>query len=407
MIWIVENVVMALKAIIAHKLRSLLTMFGVIIGILSVSLMGTAISGINHTFEKSMSFLGNNVINIDRFPWDIEEDWLRWKYANRPNLKKQYVDKIIKRSRYTDYAIPNFQDIVSVKFKKCAVNNSEMIGTDSRYQTMFDLEMENGRFFSPIEEKKGLRVAVIGYTVKEKLFKEHNPIGNKIEIDGLNFTVIGCLKEQGKFLGIVSMDNQVFIPFNDIKAVKSDIEERLYISVKMKKDADKKIAEDELRMIMREIRGLKPFEEDDFFFNQQEIFREQLNKTRYSIAAAGLGITSLSLLVGGIGIMNIMFVSIRERTQEIGIRKALGATRNKILFQFLCEAISISLIGGIIGILITIILVDELNKFLIASLSFKLILISLLISCLTGILSGALPARHAASLDPVEAMRFE
>ena len=203
------------------------------------------------------------------------------------------------------------------------------------------------------------------------------------------------------------MDNQVFIPFNDIKAVKSDIEERLYISVKMKKDADRKIAEDELRMIMREIRGLKPLEEDDFFFNQQEIFREQLNKTRYSIAAAGLGITSLSLLVGGIGIMNIMFVSIRERTQEIGIRKALGATRNKILFQFICEAISISLIGGIIGILITIILVDELNKFLIASLSFKLILISLLISCLTGILSGALPARHAASLDPVEAMRFE
>lgn len=405
MTWIIENIVMALKAIISHKLRSLLTMFGVIIGILSVSLMGTAISGINHSFEKSMSFLGNNVINIDRFPWDTEEDW--WKFRNRPYLKKIYVNKLNNRSRYADYAIPIFQDYVNVKFNKNAVNNSELMGTDSRYQAMFDLKLEEGRFFSSIEENKGLRVAVIGYTIKESLFKEQNPIGSKIEIDGINFTVVGCLKEQGKFLGIIPMDNQVFIPFNDIKSVNSNIEERLYISVKMKKDVEKKIAEDELRMIMREIRGLKPLEKDDFFFNRQEIFREQLNAIRYSIAAAGLGITSLSLLVGGIGIMNIMFVSIRERTREIGIRKALGATKNKILFQFLCEAIVISVIGGIIGILITIVLVDELNKFLIASLSFKLILISLLVSCLTGIFSGALPARHAASLDPVEAMRFE
>jgi putative ABC transport system permease protein len=179
------------------------------------------------------------------------------------------------------------------------------------------------------------------------------------------------------------------------------------ISVKPKEGVTVEQAKEELMFIMRGLRGLKPQEENNFSINQQEAFRQQFASIRMAISVVGIGITALSLIVGGIGIMNIMFVSVRERTKEIGIRKALGAKKNIILFQFLSEAVIISLIGGTIGILITVGLVGLLQKFFVARLSINLIIISLSVSVITGILSGMVPANLAARLNPIEAIRYE
>lgn len=285
------------------------------------------------------------------------------------------------------------------------LKNTVVIGTGSNYERMFDVTVSAGRFFSAMEVKTSQPVAVIGHTVRETLFPDENPVGKRIVIDGNRFRVIGTIGEQGKFLGLFSMDKQVLVPFPVAKNISGNWKEDLYISVKMKKNMDMARAEDELRMTVRALRGLKPSEKDDFSLNRQEMFRKQVGKIRLAIAAAGMGITSLSLLVGGIGIMNIMFVSVAERTKEIGIRKALGASGHVVLIQFIGEAVLISLAGGLTGVVLTFFLVDELNRFFPATLSMKHIVIALSASAATGVLSGIIPARRAASLNPVDSMR--
>jgi putative ABC transport system permease protein len=247
---------------------------------------------------------------------------------------------------------------------------------------------------------------VIGYGIKDNLFPNQNPIGEDIKIRGMKCKVIGVLKEQGKFLGLFSFDNMVIIP---LKSAYSIFGRRRHMSItlKVREGVDIKTAKDEVTMIMRSLRGLKPSEKDNFEINQQEAFREQFSAIKMGISGAGFGITALALLVGGIGIMNIMFVNVKERTKEIGIRKALGAKQNVILFQFLSEAVIIAVIGGIIGLIITMSLVGLLNKFFVASLSIKLVIISLSVSIITGVLSGIVPARKAAKLDPIDAIRYE
>jgi len=247
---------------------------------------------------------------------------------------------------------------------------------------------------------------VIGYGIKDNLFPNQNPIGEDIKIRGMKYKVIGVLKEQGKFLGLFSFDNMVIIPLKSAYSIFGR-RRRMSITLKVREGVDIKTAKDEVTMIMRSLRGLKPSEKDNFEINQQEAFREQFSAIKMGISGAGFGITALALLVGGIGIMNIMFVSVKERTKEIGIRKALGAKQNVILFQFLSEAVIIAVIGGIIGLIITTSLVGLLNKFFVASLSIKLVIISLSVSIITGVLSGIVPARKAAKLDPIDAIRYE
>jgi putative ABC transport system permease protein len=400
-----ESVVMAVKAIFQNKTRAFLTMLGIIIGILSVSLMGTAISGIDQVFEKSIESMGQDVLYVEKFPWFMMNDeW--WEYRNRPNIEEEYAQQILDRSSTIAFASPSSSRRADVKYGTQAVEAVEINGTTWQEAFITSVKLESGRFFSELEDRYGTRVAVIGYDIKKNLFPDEDPLGNYIMINGNKFRVIGVIAEQGKFLGLMSMDNIVTVPLKAMKSVFGRLR-RISISVRPKEGYTVDQAKEELTFIMRGLRKLKPREADNFAINQQEAFRQQFSNIRFAISAVGLGITALSLIVGGIGIMNIMFVSVRERTKEIGIRKAVGAKKSIILFQFLSEAIIISLIGGIIGILITVALVGVVQKFFVAQLSFSLVLISLSVAVLTGIISGIVPANQAARLNPIDAIRYE
>jgi putative ABC transport system permease protein len=400
-----ESVIMATKAILQNKTRAFLTMLGIIIGILSVSLMGTAISGIDEVFENSIQGMGQDVLYVQKYPWFMMNDeW--WEYRNRPDIEEEYAEQILERASSIAFATPSTGRRSDVKYGKNAVEGVEINGTTWQEAYISALKLESGRFFSEPESRYGTRVAVIGYDIKTSLFPNEDPLGKEIIIQGIKFRIIGVIAQQGKFLGLMSMDNIVTIPLKSLQNIFGG-RWGMSVSVKPKEGVTVEQAKEELMFIMRGLRGLKPQEENDFSINQQEAFRQQFASIRMAISAVGLGITALSLIVGGIGIMNIMFVSVRERTKEIGIRKALGAKKNIILFQFLSEAVIISLIGGTIGILITVGLVGLLQKFFVARLSIDLIIISLSVSVITGVLSGIVPANLAARLNPIEAIRYE
>ncbi len=380
-------------------------MLGVIIGILSVSLMGTAISGINDTFENSMDMIGNDVLHLEKYPWFMQDgDW--WDYRNRPDIKVEYVDKILARTKKISFAAPEMKNMSSLVYKDNSVEGVFIDATSWQLQYVNSLKMESGRFFTKAEDRNASNVIVIGYGIKDNLFPNQNALGEKITLRGVKYKIIGILEEQGKFLGLFSFDNMAIIPINSAYSVFGR-RRRMSITLKVSEGVEVNDAKEELLVVMRALRGLKPSEKDNFTINQQEAFRQQFSAIKLGISAAGFGITALALLVGGIGIMNIMFVSVKERTKEIGIRKALGAKQHIILFQFLSEAVIIAVIGGLIGLLITTSMVGLLNKFFVASLSIQLVIIALLVSIITGVLSGIVPARKAAKLDPIDAIRYE
>jgi len=283
--------------------------------------------------------------------------------------------------------------------------NTQIFGTNTEYLETVSEEIVMGRFFTKNEERSGSRVTIIGNGIKEAFFKTKNPIGENIKIDGIKFNIIGVLEKQGKFLGLFNVDNQAILPIGAYTRIFSK-RGFMRISVKVPQN-NIESAKDEIYSIMRIIRGLKLSEEDDFAINQTKAFEKQYNALKIAIGGTGLFITVLSLIVGGIGIMNIMFVTVRERTREIGIRKAMGATNNLILMQFLMESICISLLGGLIGLSFAYGISYFINKIFPSTLPIWLSLISILISLIVGVLSGLIPSYNAAKLDPIEALRHE
>ena len=268
-------------------------------------------------------------------------------------------------------------------------------------------KIEKGRYYTQLEDQSAARVILIGSEVNKVLFPNiEDPCGLYLKVNGLKFRVIGVFAEQGKVMGLFSVDNMAVIPFQTMKAVFGRTW-WLSIPLKVREGVDKEYALEEVRSIVRGLRGLRPLDQDNFAINQQEAMEDELGKIKSSIGAVGIGIAALSLLVGGIGIMNIMFVSVKERTKEIGIRKALGAKRWVILIQFLFEAVIIALIGGMIGLGLTSLLVGVINKFFVASMSLGLVMTALGVSIGVGIVSGIIPASQASRLDPIEAMRYE
>ncbi|MEP6777402.1 MAG: FtsX-like permease family protein, partial [Chthoniobacterales bacterium] len=267
----------------------------------------------------------------------------------------------------------------------------------------------HGRFFNELESRGGANVVVIGYDVADALFPEGNPIDKSVLINGHPFKVIGVNSRQGSFLGLFSWDSMCAIPLPAFKryfSAKSESE----IRVKVKDKTRMVDAKDELTGYMRRVRSLPPEKDDDFSIDEQQAFKSTLDPVKNSIAGAGLFITGLSLFVGAIGIMNITFVSVKERTKEIGTRKALGARRRTILLQFLIESTAICLVGGLIGLSIAYLLCFAIGAAFPAfpiRFSFNLVLMSMLISVLTGLVSGFAPAWSASRLDPVTALRYE
>ena len=398
----IENFLISLSAIFANKTRSILTALGIIIGVLSVTMMGTLISGLDKTFEGSMSWLGKDVLYISRWEWFSDMDW--WEVRNRPRIRPEYVDQVKERSQYALAVAPVMQRGASLSYSDKEIR-TQIFGTNEEYMETISTNIEKGRFFTNSEDKSGMRVTVIGDGIKKAFFEDEEAIGKYIKIDNMKFRVIGILEEQAKFLGLFSTDKQAILPFGAYKRIFS---KRGFMRLSVKVPEDKiEEAVDEMSFVMRHIRGLKPNQKNDFAINQTKAFEKQYNTLKIAIGGTGTFITLLSLIVGGIGVMNIMFVSVKERTREIGVRKAIGATKGMIMSQFLMEAVTICLLAGLIGLLFAYLGSFLLNKIFPSNLDLSLALFSILISMIVGVVSGIIPSYRAAKLDPIDSLRYE
>ncbi len=401
-----EGLMIALEAIRANKMRSVLTTLGIVIGIVTVTLMGTAIEGLNRSFLKSISFIGADTLYVQRANWFIMsyEEWLEMQ--KRKPITLAQARALEKQLTCARAVAPVTGGQGSVQYEKRRADTVTIIGTTEQMLQTSSIGIGQGRFLTPGEVEGGRPVCVIGCDVATNLFQRASPLGNRISIRGIKFEVIGVLEKQGSFLGAISLDNQAIIPLPQyVSHFRSRPEYDIHIKVKDLATIEE--AKEEVRAVMRKVRRLAPADPDDFAINQQDQFLDMFHKVAGTIAAVGLFITGLSLFVGGIGIMNIMFVSVAERTKEIGIRKAIGAKRRTILMQFLAEAASICLLGGLVALAIAWPITLVMQRFLPATMSLYIVGLALLVSAVTGLTAGFFPAWRAARMNPVDALRNE
>jgi putative ABC transport system permease protein len=393
-------------AIRANKMRSVLTTLGIVIGIVTVTLMGSAIHGLDRAFLKNISFIGTDVFYVSRFSWfnDSEEVWR--KEQKRQPVTPDQVRALERQLTLARAVAPEVDIGVSIQYHKRHSDNVRLVGTTDQFVYTSSAGVALGRFISPLESQGGRPVCVIGSEVATNLFQRESPLGNRIRIQGQSFEVIGVLDKQGTFLGMFSLDNQVVIPLKQLMMSFWGNPD-CTILVRAADLGRLEDAKAEVHYAMRVVRRLAPAQPDDFAINQQDQFIKIFHKLGGTIASVGLFVTGLSLFVGGIGIMNIMFVSVAERTREIGIRKAIGAKRRTILLQFLIEAAGICMIGGAIALVIAWLLTLVVQRFLPVNLSLSIVGLALLVSLLTGVVSGFLPAWRAARMNPVDALRNE
>ena len=408
-----KNILIGLFSIRSNMTRVVLTSTGLTIGIFTVSLVTASISSIDKEFAKSMDYYGNDKIYVGTWPWSFDFDW--WKYRNRPRIEESSLEYINQYSEYvTDVSIKkNTWTRASFGNKASWV---QLNGVYPSYQDMLSgTEIVNGRFFSQNEWELQRRVIIVGASVRDGFFEGKNPIGKKIRLNNVTFEIIGELKKQG--MGMVpggSLDSLVLMPSTTFERI---LTRWGFDELVLKTNPDNvPLAKEEVGMIMRVARKIPPGDDDNFAVNSADAYQTQFNDMKNAIAGMGFLVTGISLVVSAIGIMNVMFVSVRERTREIGLRKAMGATNFNILTQFLSEAVAIAIIGGSVGILLIRLTVFGISSFPIASfngstlpVSFDIILVfyTFIVCVVIGVLAGMIPARTAANLNPIDALRDE
>jgi len=401
-----EGFRIAWAAIRANKLHSALTTLGVVIGVVTVTLMATAIEGLNRAFMESVSSIGADVLYVQRRDWIIRshEEWqAMWK---RRRFDVAQAEAVMDRVDFAEAMAPGDGRGAQVTYGEKGAGNVRVFGTTAEFARVASIVIDEGRFLTKAETDGGRPSCVLGATVATNLFEGEPAVGNRIRLNGRNYEVVGVMEKIGSPMGGDSLDNQVVIPLPNFM-LDFDRTPDVTLHVKVSNMVSLDDAREELRSIVRRVRRVPPGDPDDFSINQQEQLVTMFRQVAGTIAGVGLFITGLSLFVGGIGIMNIMFVSVTERTKEIGIRKAIGAKRRTILIQFLIEAASICLLGGLLALAIAWPITLGMQEFIPASLSPMVIGLAISVSALTGIAAGFLPAWRAARLDPVEALRSE
>jgi len=403
-----ESLSFAINALRNNKLRTLLSLLGVTIGIFSIIAVLAAVDSLDRKISKDLSSLDKNTIYLMKYcfgPSEIPQ----WKREQFPNVKyDEYINLKNSLNNTEQVGYQLFVNRESLKYDSKTVADVNMVPSSFEMVDIDGLSFDKGRFYNESESNSGTPVIVLGYDIANGLFGDNDPVGKSIRLYGQRFTVIGVMKKQGAGFFGDSNDTSVYFPANFLRRMYGDSDAMTPVIVlKPVKGIDMEAYKAEVAQKLRAIRGMKAGEMDNFFINVLSGFTDFIDGILGQMNVVGWIISGFSLLVGGFGIANIMFVSVKERTNLIGIQKSLGAKNRFILFQFLFEAIILSVIGGIIGLLmvwgIALILTKALDFEFV--LSFGNIILGTTLAALIGLISGILPAISAANLDPVEAIR--
>ena len=405
-----ESFRFSIQALIGNKLRTLLSLLGVTIGIFAIISVFAVVDSLEKNIRNSVESLGENVVFVTKWPWSMGGDYPWWKYYQRPLPTIQGLTALEQRLEVAEAAtFVAGAGNKTAKFESNDVDGIGVAGVSHGYQDVYGFELSSGRYFSLLESATGKPVAIIGSNISEVLFDGENPLGKVIKFMGQKAIVIGVFDKAGDSIIGNSDDDNIVIPVKfarNFLRLNSESTNPMFM-VKAKEGVSNEQLKDDITRVMRSVRRLSPKADDDFALNETSILSKGIDMMFGVIDLAGIIIGGFSLLVGGFGIANIMFVSVKERTNIIGIQKAIGAKNYFILLQFLFEAILLCLIGGALGLLLVYggtVFANAYIDFDI-SLSTSNIVTGLWVSVLIGIISGMIPAVSASKLDPVEAIR--
>ena len=407
-----ESFLFAIEALRVNLLRTILSLLGITIGIFAIISVFTVTDSLERKIRKDVESLGNNIIYVQKWPWvpEGEGEYPWWKYINRPLPAMKEMQEVARKSSTAeDLAYVAQIDNQVIKHKSSSVENTTIICVSHDFSQVKAFDLESGRYFSEVESNSGRPVALIGADIKTALFPNKDALGEEISVRGSKLTIIGTIVKEGSSLVNNSLDDCVMVPVNFARSLVNLRSNRIdpYIIVKAKEDIATPDMKEELRGTMRSVRKLHPRESDDFALNETSLLTNSLDQLFSTLTIAGWLIGGFSILVGGFGIANIMFVSVRERTHIIGIQKSLGSKNYFILLQFLVEAIILCVIGGCIGLVLVYLLSIGASNATGFDLSLTAgnITMGIIISATIGILSGYVPAHQASLMNPVDAIR--
>lgn len=402
---------MALQELWKNKLRTFLSLFGITIGIFCIIGVLAVVNSLEQNIQNEVKALGTNTIYLDK--WDYSAgggpDYPWWKYVNRPSPKYAEMKQIMERTSSAKFAAFKIDVQGELDYEDNRLSNVQLYGITEQFRDIQPFEVETGRYISDAEFNLGSNVMVIGVTVAEKLFGvSERAVGKLISAKEKKFQVIGVIKKQGKqMIGGWNFDDNVVLPYRYARTIMDERRADPLIMIQGKDNISSKALKDELTGTMRAIHKLSPTKDENFTLNDVNDFSAAISKAFVSLNIGGWAIAALSLIVGMFGVANIMFVSVRERTSQIGLKKAVGAKRRVILAEFLLESAFLCIIGGMVGLTLVFLLTQVLS----GALDFPVYIstnnmaLAVIICVVTGVLAGFIPASQAARMDPVNAIR--